>query len=148
MLHYHIKNQYIINRMEKILALFFLFSLNVSSQKIMNETELTTFLNTNVEGIKIEMEKEFINVKYKTHLFSDLFSNKVNETEQLHSFDLSKIIYYRTKEYGNNISLEFIFRNKESIKKAGFKTFTLSFRKKENINLAKAITTLKSYQRK
>lgn len=134
--------------MKKILALLFLFSLNASSQEIMNETELTTFLNTNIEGIKIEMEKEFINVKYKTHLFSDLFSNKVNETEQSHSFDLSKIIYYRTKEYGDNISLEFIFRNKESIKKTGFKKFTLSFKKEEKIILAKAIATLKSHQRK
>lgn len=134
--------------MKKILALLFLFSLTAYSQEIMNETELTKFLNTNVEGIKIEMEKEFMNVKYKTHLFSDLFSNKVNEREQLHFFDLSKIIYYRTKEYGDNISLEFIFRDKESIKKTGFKTFALSFKKEEKINFAEVITTLKSYQRK
>ena len=71
MLHYHIKNQYFINCMKKILALLFLFSLNVFSQEIMNESEITNFLNSNVEGIKIEMENEFMNVKYKTnHLFS------------------------------------------------------------------------------
>lgn len=135
--------------MKKILALLFLFSLTASSQEIMNEKELTTFLITNVEGIKIEMEKEFMNVKYKTnHLFSDILSDKVNDTEQLHSFDLSKIIYYRTKEYGDKISLEFILRDKESIKKTGFKKFALSFKKVEKINLAKAIATLKSYQRK
>lgn len=134
--------------MKKILALLFLFSLTAYSQEIMNETELTKFLNTNVEGIKIEMEKEFMNVKYKTHLFSDILSDKVNDTEQLHSFDLSKIIYYRTKEYGDKISLEFIFRDKESIKKTGFKTFALSFKKEEKINLEEVITTLKSYQRK
>lgn len=134
--------------MKKILALLFLFSLNAFSQEIMNESEITIFLNSNDNGTEIKMEEEFMNVKYKTHLFSDLFSNKVNETEQLHSFDLSKIIYYRTKEYGDKISLVFIFRNKESIKKSGFKTFTLSFKKEEKINLAKAIATLKSYQRK
>ena len=78
--------------MKKILTLLFLFSLTAYSQEIMNEAELTTFLNTNNSGTEIRMEKEFMHVKYNTHLFSDLFSNKVNAIEQLHSFDLSKII--------------------------------------------------------
>ena len=134
--------------MKKILALLFLFSLTTYSQEIMNEKELITFLNTNTSGTEIRMEKEFMNVKYNTHLFSDLFSNKVNAIEQLHSFDLSKIIYYRTKENSDKIYLEFIFRNKEEIKKTGLKIFTLSFKKEEKINVAKAIATLKSYQRK
>ena len=133
---------------KKILALLFLFSLTAYSQEIMNEAELTTFLNTNIIGTEIRMEQEFMNVKYNTHLFSDLFSNKVNAIEQLHSFDLSKIIYYRTKENSDKIYLEFIFRNKEEIKKTGLKIFTLSFKKEEKINVAKAIATLKSYQRK
>lgn len=134
--------------MKKILALFFLFSLTTYSQEIMNEEELITFLNTNISGTEIRMEKEFMNVKYNTHLFSDLFSNKVNAIEQLHSFDLSKIIYYRTKENSDKIYLEFIFRNKDEIKKTGFKIFTLSFKKEEKINVAEAIATLKTYQRK
>lgn len=133
---------------KKILALLFLFSLTAYSQEIMNEAELTTFLNTNIIGTEIRMEQEFMHVKYNTHLFSDLFSNKVNAIEQLHSFDLSKIIYYRTKENSDKIYLEFIFRNKEEIKKTGLKIFTLSFKKEEKINVAKAIATLKSYQRK
>ena len=134
--------------MKKILALLFLFSLHTYSQEIMNEAELTTFLNTNTSGTEIRMEKEFMNVKYNTHLFSDLFSNKVNEIEKLHSFDLSKIIYYKTKENSDKIYLEFIFRYKEEIKKTGLKIFTLSFKKEEKINVAKAIATLKTYQRK
>lgn len=134
--------------MKKILALLFLFSITAYSQEIMNEEELITFLNTNISGTEIRMEKEFMNVKYNTHFFSDLFSNKVNAIEQLHSFDLSKIIYYRTKENSDKIYLEFIFRNKEEIKKTGLKIFTLSFKKEEKINVAKAIATLKSYQRK
>lgn len=134
--------------MKKILALLFLFLLTTYSQEIMNEEELITFLNTNISGTEIRMEKEFMNVKYNTHFFSDLFSSKVNAIEQLHSFDLSKIIYYRTKENSDKIYLEFIFRNKEEIKKTGLKIFTLSFKKEEKINVAKAIATLKSYQRK
>lgn len=134
--------------MKKILALLFLFSITAYSQEIMNEAELTTFLNTNIIGTEIRMEQEFMHVKYNTHLFSDLFSNKVNAIEQLHSFDLSKIIHYRTKENSDKIYLEFIFRNKEEIKKTGLKIFTLSFKKEEKINVAKAIATLKSYQRK
>ncbi len=142
----YIKTKKII--LKKILTLLFLFSLHTYSQEIMNEAELTTFLNTNISGTEIRMEKEFMHVKYNTQLFSDLFSNKVNAIEKLHSFDLSKIIYYRTKENSDKIYLEFIFRNKEEIKKTGLKIFTLSFKKEEKINVAKAIATLKSYQRK
>lgn len=134
--------------MNKILALLFLTAFNSYSQEIMNESELTAFLNTNNDGKEINMDKEFMNVNYKTHLLSDLFSNKVNESEQIHAFDLSKIIYYRTKEYGDTIYLEFIFRNKESIKKTGFKLFTLSFKKEEKIKIEKTIATLKTYQKK
>lgn len=134
--------------MKKILALLFLITVNSYSQEIMNEAELNTFLNTNTTGIKITMEKEFMNVTFKTHKFSDLFSDKVNETEQVHSFDLSKIIYYRTKTNEETISLEFIFRNKETIKKTGIKIVNLSFKKEETLNLEKAIRTLKSYQKK
>ena len=36
----------------------------------------------------------------------------------------------------------------EEIKKTVLKIFTLSFKKEEKINVAKAIATLKSYQRK
>jgi hypothetical protein len=142
----YIKTKKII--LKKILTLLFLFSLHTYSQEIINEAELTTFLNTNTSGTEIRMEKEFMHVKYNTHLFSDLFSNKVNAIEKLHSFDLSKIIYYRTKENSDKIYLEFIFRNKEEIKKTGFKIFTLSYKKEEKINVAKVITTLKAYQRK
>lgn len=127
--------------MRKIMILLFLFNISAHSQEIMNEEELIRFLNLNLNRIEISIDNKLMNTKYITR---NLFSEEVNE--KLTSFNLKDNITYRKIESIDRITLEFIFRNKESIKKTGFKLFSISFYKEEALNLTKAIATLKTYQ--
>ena len=44
--------------LKKLFVLLFLLSLNAFSQEIMNESEITIFLNSNDNGTEIKMEEE------------------------------------------------------------------------------------------
>ena len=129
-----------------IIIILFL-SLKVSSQEKMSEEDLNSFFKkSNSKETKVIDGTLF----YKTFAMVYCISTK-EDFEEIESktfeINLNTLIVYR-KEYNPQEKTHILlitFRDKEIIEKTGIKTLTFKFKDVSQIEIEKAIVTLKSY---
>lgn len=129
------------------IAIILLLSIKVSAQEKMSEEDLNSFFKkSNSKETKVIDGTLF----YKTFAMVYCISTK-EDFEEIESktFEiyLNTLIVYR-KEYNpqeKTYTLLITFRDKEIIEKTGIKTLTFKFKDVSQIEIDKAIVTLKSY---
>lgn len=129
-----------------IIIILFL-SIKVSSQEKMSEEDLNSFFKkSNSKETKVIDGTLF----YKTFAMVYCISTK-EDFEEIESktfeINLNTLIVYR-KEYNPQEKTHILlitFRDKEIIEKTGIKTLTFKFKDVSQIEIEKAIVTLKSY---
>lgn len=129
------------------IAIILLLSIKVSAQEKMSEEDLNSFFKkSNSKETKVIDGTLF----YKTFAMVYCISTK-EDFEEIESktfeINLNTLIVYR-KEYNpheKTHTLLITFRNEEIIEKTGIKTLTFKFKDVSQIEIDKAIVTLKSY---